>query len=322
MIENSFWKSFPIFRNFIQFILLFVSLIASYKELQKIISINSKVFLIFSSQIHQNYFDVVNLYWMGSMNRIALFSIKSFLYVTKKKWKINFWIHPNTTFQKYTLEQLKLLSVEIKKFIFDNEIINTPFQVYKGSRTWMNKTKYKNWNRYKIESDWVRLVLLYKYGGFYFDTDILFLQPPENLIIDFSEFVGPWCGSHTISNNNLLYLSKKNIIEMSETAVKEDSAASYFGLSFLNYNNLLKKKVKILTPCEADICWCCRVCHFNFIFFNRTEEINFLINFINTNSLLYHWHNGYGSSIHPNSYFAQLEKKFDEKLHIPSKFFF
>lgn len=264
--------------------------------------------------------NIVNLYWKGIFNRKTVFSIKSFLYQTKLKWQINLWTGNGTIFIDNAAEQLNLLQVQIKPFSYEKEIKNTPFEVFKTIYPWeYNKNYFRIFSKVAIESDWIRLILLYKYGGLYFDLDILFLKPPEDIIAKYKEFVCPWgVGSLKNTNNNLIYLSRKNIIKLCESAIKEKKPTNFLGLSFLSYEKLKTNNINVLSLCECDACWGCfnSTCDFYFIFQKKTKYNKQIMDFINEKSFIYHWHNGYNKVIDNDSYFNELEKKFNEKLNI------
>ena len=272
----------------------------------------------FSTQIRGSFFESVQLYWIGHYIEKTLFPIKSFLYQTKKKWKINLWIDNTTTFAGNTLQKLQKLQVNIKKFIFDEEIIGTPFEVFYKSYPWEIPEVLKFWenNPIPIRSDWARLVLLYKYGGMYFDLDNMFLRPPEDLIMKFGQFVGPWGNSKKETNNHLLYFKRDIMNRLVLEAVKVKRAANVFGLSFLNYTNLVNNNVTILSPCQVDLCWNCMQCHYSFIFFNRSPHIQNLINYLERNSFSYHWHNRFKIPISPTSYYREMDIKYNQKLNL------
>lgn len=257
--------------------------------------------------------NVVNLYWTNAITRKTLFSIKSFLYQTKIIWTIQLWIDSRTVYTDNTENQLKSLNVTVKPFIFNNEIKNTPFEIYNQSYPWGNSKSIS------VQSDWIRLILLYKYGGLYFDLDTLFLKPPEDMIVKYQQFVCPWgTGSLKNTNNNILYFKRDFIEKLCEAAIREKAAANFFGLSFLSYSNLKKYHVNVLSLCEVDACWGCPniSCNCHFIFEKQTNAHKFVFNFITQHSYAFHWHNGYNIKIEKDSIFTELEEKYNQKFKL------
>lgn len=301
---------------YIQIIILIPFLILYYKYLLS--ALRQNLLSLMPQLSTQFFFNIANLYWKGILNRKSVFSIKSFLYHTKTKWKVNLWTGNGTTFIDDAERQLNILKVQIKPFIFENEIKNTPFEVFKMKYPWeYNRKFFRAFNIFSIEADWIRIILLYNYGGLYFDLDTLFIKPPEDMIAKHKQFVSPWgTGSFKNTNNNLIYLSRENIIKLSESAIREKKPANIMGLSFLSYENLKKNNIDVLSLCECDACWGCSnfSCKFHFIFQKKTKKNQIIMDYINENSFLYHWHNGYNRVIDNNSYFDELEKKFNEKL--------
>ena len=118
-----------------------------------------------ATDINQKYEKIVTFhcYWNGILNEKHLYSIKS-CYHFNKKHKIILWLE-NNTYNQYN-EEIKKYA-EIKYFSLNQEINNTVF---------MQNRQFYCKNFLPFYSDLVRTLLLYNYGGIWFDLDCFFLR--------------------------------------------------------------------------------------------------------------------------------------------------
>lgn len=110
-----------------------------------------------------------HVFWKGYIGRKHLFSLKSFITTMRSNWTIYIWIDQKINFSQSAKIQIPKLGIILNTFVWEDEIIDTPFEWFlnrKNPWTYTNK-KFDGWDREALYSDWVRLVLLYKYGGVY-----------------------------------------------------------------------------------------------------------------------------------------------------------
>jgi hypothetical protein len=80
--------------------------------------------------------------------------------------------------------QIAELGIDVRIFNWSQEIHGTPCAIFRnGPPPPRFVTKISNW---------VRLILIYKYGGIWFDCDVMFLHSPQQIIQMFGEFVTQW----------------------------------------------------------------------------------------------------------------------------------
>lgn len=116
---------------------------------------------------------IFHCYWNGQLNEKHLYSIKSCYYFNKKH-KIVLWLEKNKE-NKFNKEIEKY--AEIKIFDLEREKKNTFLE---GKRFRFNKAL-------SFYSDVVRYILLYKYGGCWFDLDVLFLRSFDPLFFNYEK---------------------------------------------------------------------------------------------------------------------------------------
>lgn len=264
-----------------------------------------------------------HVFWKGYFGRKNMFSLKSFLSTTRTNWKTYVWLDGERNISQCAREQIPKLGFIVKPFKWETEIIGTPFETFLGKQNpWdIEEGELKKWNRRKIYADWVRLVVLYKYGGLYFDLDTLFIKPIEDVISKHRQFVTTWHGNPRISNNCLMFFYKDSpeLIELVHMAVKEKRAASWFGFKGLT-RPTMNKNIDLVHSCYIDYCWGCKKCNCHWIFYKANTTFESLYKEIYRLSYVYHWHNAYFNPISSDSYFTRLEKGFDEKLGISSTY--
>lgn len=272
-------------------------------------TLNQKIMIFFYINSKKNY---AHVYWNGKVDKRILFSIKSFLFKAKSNWILYFWLRNISNIENDAKNELKKLKICIKIFNWNFEIIDTPFMNLKN--LFNSNFPTFGYSKISVESDWIRNLLMYKYGGVYFDIDTYFIWPIDNIIKKYGEFVTQWACSSEFTNTNFMHFKKKgkiisNIIKEIQQTKRPHS---FFGLKSLNSRSLKKCNVSVLTCCQTDVCWGCLKCEtFRWIFKPINEEISKLIKKINNISIIYHWHNGYKLQIHKTSFFNQMEKKFD-----------
>lgn len=137
------------------------------------------------NELNGEYTDEVlfHCYWSGELNETHLLSIMSCYYHNIKNYanrKIILWIDGPEDKNKYYMKINEI--VDIKKFDMDELLKDTQFH-----KTQWNYHHDKNVITEK--SNLVRLLLLYVYGGVWFDLDVLFLKNFSPLLSEYENEV-------------------------------------------------------------------------------------------------------------------------------------
>lgn len=116
-------------------------------------------------------------YWYGEINEKHIFSIKSLL-CAQKNSEVYLWID-KATFNKnkknkFLKEIEKLIYIYIYIYEDKIQIKDTPFEKYKDL--------FLQNSNLPARADAFRLLIPYKYGGLYFDLDVLFLKDFSDLL--------------------------------------------------------------------------------------------------------------------------------------------
>lgn len=244
---------------------------------------------------------IFHCYWSGALNEKHLYSILSCYYfnVYNNKHKIILWLDNNTP-NKYNNEIEKY--AEIRYFSENDEKINTNF-LEKNY-----ECKNKILSNY---SDFVRCLLLYNYGGIWFDLDCFILRSFDPLFNNYGNEICVYQWELLNYPNNAIYMSlepksekmKNNI----EYIIKRDRG---FGFQEANLTFDLPLDMLVL-PCSwFDSVWAVNdenTSNSNkFIFKNTDRQYNF--NNFFYGSFCYHWHNYWNGEIQENCILLQLVK--------------
>ena len=255
---------------------------------------------------------IFHCYWHGNLNEKHLYSILSCYYfnVYRNKHKIILWLENNTP-NKYNIEIEKY--AEIRYFSLISEKTNTDF---------IKNNFYYN-ESLSFYSDVVRYLLLYNYGGVWFDLDCFILR---NFDVIFSNFENEICVYQWATEyypNGAIYISlepkslkmKKNI----EFIIQRNRGWG-FQEAQLTYDLPLDM---LVLPCSwFDADWIDNPYNidkntdvqynFNNFFKNTDKQYNF-DNFFR-GSFCYHWHNKWNNTIEDNSIIMQLVKIIQNNL--------
>jgi len=239
---------------------------------------------------------IFHCFWNGELSQKHFYSILSCYYfnVHKKqnKNKIILWVennHPN----KYNAEIEKY--AEIKEFSLDSEIDSTQFV---ESPFYYNK-------ELSFYSDVIRYLLLYNYGGTWFDLDCFFLRSFDPLFCHFENEICVYQWERQCYPNGAIYIcleprneKMKKIIEF----IIERGCGWGFQEAGLNYDLPLDL---LVLPCSwFDASWVYPYIHTSQLFYSTDESYNF-DNFFQ-GAFCYHWHNQWNTPISNTSIMAQL----------------
>lgn len=260
-----------------------------------------------ANQLQGSYDEEVifHCYWNGDLNEKHLYSIMSFYLfnVVNKGNKIILWIENNEE-NKYNEEISKYAS--ILKFSQPDIDNNTFLQDYKYDKT--NSCIY---------SDFVRFLILYKFGGVWFDLDCFCLRSFDPLFANFGEEI---CVYEWATEN---YPNGAILISLKKNDEKLKSNISYM----LEYNRTLLFPVGKFTydlpldfyvlPCIwFDGHWVGRR-NYGALFdsFFQPSDTRYNLDVFFSGSFCYHWHNRWNKEIPKNSIFQDLVDDMFERLN-------
>lgn len=250
-----------------------------------------------AKEINQPYDKIVTFhcYWNGILNSKHLYSIKSCKYFNGKKHKIILWLENNTQNQ-YNDEIGKY--AEIKYFSLEQEINNTTF--IKNDNFYYRKTV-------SFYSDLVRYLLLYNYGGCWFDLDIFFLRCFDPIFFNFENEVCVYQWENQNYPNGAIYISlEPKSVKMRQVIefIRNRNRGWGFQEAQLTYD--LPLDILVL-PCSwfnGD--WISNPYNIGTEkFFEYTDKKYDFSNFFN-GAFCYHWHNKWDKQIQENSIISQL----------------
>lgn len=250
---------------------------------------------------------IYHVYWYGNITRKQILCINSYLATQDLSCtKLWVWLDHNTFTEKNQKLIPKHDNIIVKKYIPKQEAIGTLFE----NNKWINET-----NKLKFRSDLARVIFLYKYGGLYFDLDMVLLKDMKPLLG--VEFCYTWANLKHGNNGILRYFKESaNILKLMQ-----------------KYNSVLKKQKfyisfnRLIFTDELDI-YCFPSVMFDPVwilfdnklqskysklnnfddFFKTTDED--ISKFFNNNIFAYHWHSRNNYKIEKASYFEKIENLF------------
>lgn len=268
-----------------------------------------------AKQINGSYYKSVifHCYWTGKLNEKHLISIKSCYYfnVLNKDHKIILWVENNTKNDIYT-EISKYC--EIKQFSFENEIKNTNFI----------ETNFIDTNLYYKKSppyysDVVRCLLLYNYGGCWFDLDCFFLRSFDPIFKYFENQICVYQWENRRHPNNAIFISlKPKCIKMKKNMNFIIHRNKGWGFQEASLSFDLPLDMLVL-PCSwFDPEWTCtpNSKKENFRYFFKKQDNLITIDNFHKNCFCYHWHNKWNDIIEEKSPMYYLYKDLESKLII------
>lgn len=241
---------------------------------------------------------IFHCYWSGNLNEKHLYSILSCYYfnVHKNKHKIILWLE-NSVPNEYTGEIQKYC--EMRPFELANEIKNTEFM----------PAEFYYKQELSYYSDVVRYLLLYNYGGCWFDLDCLILKCFDPIFANFGTEICVYQWENQNYPNGAIYISlEPKSIRMRNNMeyILNLNKGWGFQEALLTYDLLLDM---LVLPCSwFDPDWIKNpfgIGTVNF-FKNIHRQYNFN-NFFN-GAFCYHLHNKWNLGIEENSPFKQLVK--------------
>lgn len=263
-----------------------------------------------TKELNGNYTKMVTFYsyWNGMLNEKHLYSIKSCYYfnILKNnniiKPKIVIWLENNTK-NEYNVMIEKY--AEIKYFNLENEKKDTFLE---------NQHFYYN-PELSFYSDVVRYILLYKYGGCWFDLDILFLRNCEPLFATFESEICVYQWENQPYPNGAIFISLLPYSEKMKNIIQFIIQRNYgwgFQEAYLTYD--LPLDMLVLPSSWFDQSWIENPYNIrDYHFLKSTDKIYTFDNFF-PGAFCYHWHNRWDHIIEDNSIMKQLMNIIDNNI--------
>jgi hypothetical protein len=236
-------------------------------------------------------------YWNGTLNEKHLYSILSFYHfnVYNNKHKIVLWLENNIP--NIYNEEIKKYA-EIKHFSLGNETKDNFLVNYKANFDSLPLAYY---------ADYVRTVLLYNYGGCWFDLDCLCLRSFDPIFFNYTDNICVYQWENQSYPNNAIYISllpKSEKMKKNIEFILNRNRGWGFQQANLTYDLPLDMLVLPCSWFNGD--WIDNPYNLGWVaFFENTTKIYTFDNFFE-GSFCYHWHNKWNKQIEPNSPFNQL----------------
>jgi hypothetical protein len=235
-------------------------------------------------------------YWNGELNEKHYYSILSCYYFNayKRPHKIILWLENNTP-NRYN--QLIEQYAEIRSFSLEEQLKNT----------FITNPFYYN-KQLSFYSDVVRYVLLYDYGGVWFDLDCFFLRTLDPLFCHFEKEICVYQWENQFYPNGAVFISlepkSEKMKQLIEFILKRNRGWG-FQEAQLTYDLPLDL---LVLPCSwFDAGWIENPENVVFAdFFKSTDR---LVDFtFMKGSFCFHWHNQWNKLIEDSSIMIQLVK--------------
>ena len=254
---------------------------------------------------------IFHCYWYGNLNEKHLYSILSCYYfnVLNRKHKIILWLENNTP-NDINKEISKYC--EIKQFSIDNEVVNTYLENKKityvgGSAGGLSE-----------KANFYRMVLLYNYGGCWFDLDCFFLRSFDPIFKNYEKelCIYQW-EKQNYPNNAILISLQPKCVKMKNNInfIINRNKGWGFKRAGLTYDSQLDM---LVLPCSwFDSAWIenpifIKKEQFNNFFKESNKQYTFDNYF--KGAYCYHWHNQWNMTIQENSIIKQLVQIIKKRL--------
>jgi hypothetical protein len=259
---------------------------------------------------------VIHFYWRVPLDfgRKQVLPIKSALVnnyeLNKDNLEINLWSNIDLSDNEYLSP--------IKDFI--NIKVWNPLEEIKGTILEEHLDYYKRSIRHDdrnwIAGDFFRLLCLHKYGGFYFDMDVLILRDLSPL--NKYEFLYQWGSSGTTTqepsifyNGAIMRLDKESTasIKLLKETLNISSAAQSTNWSSTLYSNIKDDNLNYLPCAWFNTEWCLKDPNYTMTAFKKEEKFRSF-----DGAFTWHWHNKWHDEIEVGSKFQILEEIIEKKL--------
>jgi hypothetical protein len=252
------------------------------------------------------------VYWIGdNVNYKHSVVIKSFL-ATQNLQNATLKIYSDKEISnKKVFERYKdFEQVEFHLFDVEKEIIGTDFENFKFTSEIKNHSYSPAY-----ESDFFRLLMLHKYGGFYIDFDILLLRDLSPLLK--YDFLYQWGAyPNNMINGAIMHLRKDSKANKLFTYVL-NTIDSRPGIGSLYWASELYLRVKshlpelVIFPASFFNPEWQSNCHVNLGYLIEPLKKHEYSNMIYDGSFTWHWHNRWNEEIEEGSKFNILDEKIE-----------
>jgi len=244
---------------------------------------------------------IFHCYWNGELNEKHYNSILSCYYFniflnsnSINPHKIILWIENNTP-NKYN--ELIAKYCEIRDFSLS----------FEQKDTFLENIQLRYNHNLSFYSDTVRYILLYKYGGCWFDLDCLILRNFNTLFNNYGSDICVYQWENENFPNGAIYISlepKSEKMKKNIDFIIERNRGWGFCEANLTYDLSLDM---LVLPCSwFDGAWIKNPYNFNSDYlFSETDEIYTFDNFFK-GAFCFHWHNRWSNPIHKKSPMNQL----------------
>jgi len=238
---------------------------------------------------------IFHAYWNGTLNEKHFMSVKSCWHFNVKNYsnrKIILWLENNLS-NEWNEKISEFVEIQL-------------FNVTDESRNTLMEHINHNIHHIPFYADMIRTLLLYKYGGCWFDLDVFFLRDFSPLFSTYENEVLLYQWETQNYPNNAIYISlvpendkMKNNIEF---IIRRNRG---WGFQDANLTYDLDLDMLVL-PCSwFDGSWLGDIQFGCDAFFQSSDKMHTFENFFN-GGFCYHWHNRWDHDIHENSPIKQL----------------
>ena len=247
---------------------------------------------------------IFHCYWHGTLNEKHIASIKSCYAFNVKEHpsnKIILWLEKNTP-NAWNVEAAKY--AELKQFTLDE----------KKDTFLSDKTLSYN-SMLSFYSDVVRYILLYKYGGCWFDLDCFFLRSLDPLFHHFGDSICGYQWEYEKFPNGAIYICLEPKSEAMKRII-EFIIQRNRGWGFCEANITYDTPCEILVlPCSwFDPSWIKRPYNISCDDFFKATDTKYDFDSFFKGAFCYHWHNRWDHSIAESSIVRQLTAILNERL--------
>jgi hypothetical protein len=265
----------------------------------------------FNKNIKEDY--NIFLYWIGdNVNYKHSLVIKSFL-TTQDLKHARLKIYSDKDLSKKEIFKPFLNYSSIQFYIFDvyDEIKGT---IFEDNFLYTNQIKNHEYNS-AYESDFFRVLMLNKYGGFYIDFDVLILRDLSPLLK--YDFLYQWgCEKdYPLINGAIMHLRKNSDINnlMSELLIKSGTRPGNGSLHWASdlYNKVRNQNENLIVfpSCFFNSEWGLTVSELSLL--EPLTKHKFSDKFFN-GPFTWHWHNRWEEEIKEGSKFDLMDKRINK----------
>lgn len=260
------------------------------------------------------------VYWIGdNVNYKHSVVLKSFLATQNlKNATLKIYSDIDLSNKEIFKPYVEFPNIEFHIFDIESEIKNT---VYQERFKYCEDIKLHRFNP-AYESDFFRILMLYKYGGFYIDFDVILLRDLSPLLM--YDFVYQWgCSPNSDWMNGAIMHLRKDSMANNKMTEKLLSTPASPGEASLSWASQLYKSV--IMDCPELIMLPSAFFNTEWQLPDKYSLLSPMLNYEMSKELYegaftWHWHNSWETPIQPGSKFDLLDLKitkvFNEKFKI------